>query len=77
MVRPNSSLPVATLYLGPMGSRWVYIEGMDGLHHLSKGANSSDLAAWTILGTLGLFDGRFLLQSSWMHLNFLQHVCTC
>src|SRR5210317_2219415 len=29
MVLPNSSLPVATLYLGPMGSLWAYIEGMD------------------------------------------------
>ena len=57
-----------------MRSLWAYIEGMDGLHLLFTGATSSDLAAWTILGTLGLFDGRFLLQSSWMHLNFLQHV---
>jgi len=29
MVLPNSSLAVATLYLGPMGSLWAYIEGMD------------------------------------------------
>src|SRR5210317_26759 len=29
MVLPNSSLPVATLYLGPMGSLWACIEGMD------------------------------------------------
>src|SRR6056300_1103232 len=29
MVVPNSSLAVATLYLGPMGSLWAYIEGVD------------------------------------------------
>ena len=40
----NSSLPVATLYLGPMGSRlWAYIEGMDGLHHLSKGGQTAPI----------------------------------
>ena len=60
-----------------MRSLWAYIEGMDGLHLLFTGANSSDLAAWARFGTLVLFDGRLLLQSSWMHLNFLQHVCTC
>src|SRR6056300_1399916 len=31
LVLPNSSTHVATLYLGPMGSLWAYIEGMDGL----------------------------------------------
>src|SRR6056300_1508929 len=50
---------------------------MDGLHLLFKGANSSDLAAWARFGTLALFDGCLLLQNSWMHLNFSEHVCTC
>ena len=60
-----------------MGSLWAYIEGMDGLHHLFTGANSSDLAAWARFGTWDLFDGRLLLQNSWMYLNSLQHVCAC
>src|SRR5210317_1276513 len=68
---------VCTCYLGPMRSLWAYIEGMDGLHLLFTGANSSNLAAWARFGTLDLFDGCLLLQNSWVHLNFLQHVCTC
>ena len=41
LVLPNSSTHVATLYLGPMGSLWAYIEGMDGLSlHLAV-TNSS------------------------------------
>ena len=77
LVLPNSSMHVATLYLGPMRSLWAYIEGMDGLHIRFMVANSSDLAAWARFGTLDLFDGRLLLQNSWMRMNFLQHVCTC
>ena len=60
-----------------MRSLLAYIEGMDGLHLLFTGANSSNLAAWAGFGTLDLFDGRLLLKNSWMHLNVLQHVCTC
>src|SRR6056300_403776 len=51
-VQLNSSLLVATLYLGPMSSLWTYSEGMDGLHLLFKGANGSNLAAWARFGTL-------------------------
>src|SRR5210317_1327256 len=29
MVLPNFSVPVATLYLGPVDCLWAYIEGMD------------------------------------------------
>ena len=50
-VQVNSSLPVATLHWGPMRSLWAYIEGMDGLHLLFKGANGSNLAAWARFGT--------------------------
>src|SRR5210317_1154219 len=60
-----------------MGTLWAYIEGMDGLRLLFMGTNSSNLAAWARFGTLDLFDGCLLLQNFWMHLNFLQHVCTC
>ena len=45
VVLPNSSTHVATLYLGPMGSLWACIEGMDGLCLLFMGANSSQSAA--------------------------------
>src|SRR5210317_994586 len=62
MVWPNSSLPVATLYLGPMGSLWAYIEGMDVPCLLLRGANGSNLAAWAGFGTLALFELRSLLQ---------------
>ena len=60
-----------------MRSLWAYIEGMDGLHLLFTGANSSNLAAWARFGTLDHFDGHLLLQNSSIHLNVLQHVCTC
>ena len=51
-VHLNSSLLVATLYLGPMRSLWAYNEGMDGFHLLFKGANGSDLAScWARFGT--------------------------
>ena len=46
LVLPNSSTHVATLYLGPMGSLWAYIEGMDGPCHHLMGTNGSDLAAF-------------------------------
>ena len=46
LLRPNSSTHVATLYLGPMGSLWAYIEGMDAPYILFTGANGSDLAAY-------------------------------
>src|SRR5210317_157222 len=46
LVLPNSSMHVATLYLGPMGSLWTYIEGMDGLSLHFTATNSSNLAAW-------------------------------
>ena len=52
-----------------MRSLWTYIEGMDGLHLLFKGANGSDLAAWARFGTLALFDGRLLLRCVWVQLN--------
>ena len=42
MVRPSSSLPAATLYLGPMGSLWAYIEGMDVHCLLCTGTKGSD-----------------------------------
>ena len=63
LVLPNSSTHVATLYLGPMGSLWAYIEGMDGLYLCIMGANGSDLAAWARFGTLALSDGRLLPQN--------------
>ena len=72
LVLPNSSLLVATLYLGPMGSLgslWTYSEGMDGLHLLFKGANGSNLAAWARFGTLALFGGHLLLQYVWVQVN--------
>ena len=55
-VMVNSSLPVATLYLGPMGSLWAYIEGMDVPCFHFTGANVSNLADWAMLGTLALFE---------------------
>ena len=70
----NSLQHVCTCYLGPMGSLWLYIEGMDGLCLLFAGTNSSHLAAWARSGTLDPFDGRLLLQNFWMQVNFLQHV---
>ena len=76
-VQVNSSLPVAPLYLGPIGSLWAYIEGMDGLCLLFKGANSSNLAVLARFGTLALFNGRLLPQKTWMDLKTLQHVCAC
>ena len=59
-----------------MGSLWAYIEGMDGLHHLFTGANSSDLAAWARFGTLALFEGRLLLQYVWVMVNSSLPVAT-
>ena len=56
VVRSNSSLLVATLYLGPMGSLWAYIEGMDVPGYLFAGANGSNLAAWARFGTLALLE---------------------
>ena len=56
VVQPNSSLLVASLYLGLMGSLWAYIEGMDVHCLLYTGANDSDLAAWARFGTLALFE---------------------
>ena len=50
-VQLNSSLLVATLYLGPMRSLWTNNAEMDGLHLLFKGANGSDLASWARFGT--------------------------
>src|SRR5210317_794275 len=67
---------VCTCSLGPMRSLWAYIEGLDGLHLLFKGANSSNFASWARFGILALFEGCLLLQNFWMHLTFLQHVCT-
>ena len=61
LVLPNSSTHVATLHLGPMRSLWACIEGMDGLHVLSTGANGSDLVAWARFGTFDLFKIRLLL----------------
>ena len=52
-----------------MRSLWAYIEGVDGLHLLFKGANSSNLAAWVRFGVLALFDGRLLLWCVWVQLN--------
>src|SRR6056300_1653579 len=51
LVLPNSSTHVATLYLGPMGSLWTYIEGMDAPSPHFTATNSSDLAAWAGFGT--------------------------
>ena len=62
LVLPNSSTHVATLYLGPMGSLWAYIEGMDGLHLLFTGANGSNLAVWARFGTFVVFERHLLLQ---------------
>ena len=42
LVLPSSSKHVATLYVGPMGSRWAYIEGVDGLSHHFTATNSFD-----------------------------------
>ena len=68
-VQLNSSLLVATLYLGPMRSLWTYSEGMDVLHLLFKGANGSDLAAWARFGTVAHFEGRLPLQCVMVPLN--------
>ena len=76
MVQPNPSLHIATLYLGPMGSLWLYIEGMDGLCLHFTGANSSDLAAWARFGTLDLFKIRLLLQYGLVLTNSSTHVAT-
>src|SRR6056300_1345069 len=64
LVLPNSSTHIATLHLGPMRSHWACIEGMDGLHVLSTGANVSDLAAWARFGTFDLFDSKYVCSSS-------------
>ena len=48
LLLPNSSTHVAILYLGPMGSLWAYIEGVDGLSLHFAATNSSDLAAWAL-----------------------------
>ena len=61
LLRPNSSTHVATLYLGPMGSLWAYIEGMDAPYILFTGANGSDLAAWAGFGTFVLLERCLLL----------------
>ena len=52
-----------------MRSLWAYSEKMDGLQHLIKGANGSNLAVWARLGTLALFDGCLLLQYVLVPLN--------
>src|SRR6056300_1077162 len=53
LVLPNSSMHVATLYLGPMRSLWAYIEGMDGLSLHFTDTNSCNLAVW---GQVWFFD---------------------
>src|SRR6056300_94324 len=76
MVRPHSSLLVATLYLGPMGSLWTYIEGMDVPCLLVTGANGSDLAAWAGFGTLALLEDVYSSCMLWcgpILLCLLQH----
>ena len=76
LVLPNSSTHVATLYLGPMGSLWAYIEGMDGIPLHFTATNSSDLAAWARFGTLTLFERRLLLQYDLVLPNSSTHVAT-
>ena len=76
MVRPNSSLLVATLCLAPMGSLWAYIEGMDVTCLLFAGANGSDLAAWARFGTLAHFKRCLLLQYVLVLPNSSTHVAT-
>src|SRR5210317_2189237 len=76
LVLPNSSTHVATLYLGPMGSLWAYIEGMDGLSLHFTATNSSDLAAWARFGSSTLFDRRLLLQYELVLSNCATHVST-
>ena len=73
---PNSSTHVATLHLGPMGSLWACIEGMDGHDLRFTGANVSNLAAWTRFGTSTLFEGCLLLQYVLVLPNSSTHVAT-
>jgi len=67
---------VSPMYLGPMGSLWAYIEGMDVPHLLFTGSK------WLQYGCLGqiwhfgpLWRTFAPLEYFWMPLNFLQHVC--
>ena len=76
LVLPNSSTHVATLYLGPMGSLWAYIEGMDVLSLHFTAPYYSDLAAWVRFGTLALFERRLLLQYDLVLPNSSMHVAT-
>src|SRR5210317_1264151 len=76
LVLPNSSMHVATLYLGPMRSLWAYIEGMDGLSLDFTDTNSSDLACWSRFGTSTLFERRLLLQYDLVRPNSSMHVAT-
>src|SRR6056300_1755451 len=76
LVLPNSSTHVATLYLGPMGSLWAYIEGMDAPSLHFTATNSSDLAAWAGFGTLTLLERCLLLQYDLALTNSSTHVAT-
>src|SRR5210317_915251 len=76
MVLPNSSMHVATLCLGPMGSLWAYIEGMDVLSLPFTATDSSNLAARARFGTSTLFERRLLLQYDMVLPNSSMHVAT-
>src|SRR6056300_1699256 len=76
LVLPNSSMHIATLYLGPMRSLWACSEGMDGLSLHFTATNSSDLAAWARFGTSAIIVRRLLLQYYLVLPSSSTHVAT-